>query len=75
MKCSSCDKQKHELNPRNSRLMKTMKLFLCSDCDKNKFEPRWIIILVGRANGLPAVAEYIKKGRYVGEPITAKELA
>jgi hypothetical protein len=72
--CSSCKAAKAELHPKKSRLMPGMTLYLCNQCAKGKFEPRYIIILYGRSNGAESVSEYIKNHRYVGEPILAKEL-
>ena len=74
MLCSSCNKQKLNLIPRKSRLMKTVNLFLCKECDDNKMEPRFLIILVGRQKGPASVADYIKNHRYVGSPVLASEL-
>jgi len=74
MLCSSCGKQKKDLHPKKSRLMPTMNLFLCGECTKAKMEPRFLIILFGRANGAESVAEYIKNHRYSGTDILAKEL-
>lgn len=54
--------------------MPDMKLLLCNDCLENKREPRFVIVLHGRANGFEAIAPYIKAHRYVGEEISAHEL-
>lgn len=74
MVCSSCGKQRAELHPRKSRLMKGMTLYLCNDCDREKMEPRFVIILVGRSGETEKIVPYIKNHRYHGEPILAKEL-
>jgi len=74
MVCSSCGKQRNELHTRKSRLMAGMNLFLCNECIKGKKEPRFLIILVGRAEGPEFVADYIRHHRYCGEPILASEL-
>lgn len=74
MVCSSCSKQKQELHPKKSKLMPSMTLYLCNDCVKSKMEPRFLIILYGRANGAESVVDYVKSHRYCGEPILAKEL-
>lgn len=73
MQCSSCGKHKDDLKPRKSRLMTSVNLFLCTDCFEQKREPRWIIVLHGRANGFESVQEYIAKKRYVGADILAEE--
>lgn len=74
MVCTSCDKQKADLHAKKSRLMPGMTLYLCNDCIRGKMEPRFIIILFGRAHGAESVADYIKNHRYHGAPILAKEL-
>jgi protein-arginine kinase activator protein McsA len=74
MVCSSCKRQKQELHPKKSRLMPNTNLYLCNDCAKAKMEPRWMIILHGRAHGAAAVADYVKYHRYIGDDILAKEL-
>jgi hypothetical protein len=72
--CSVCSAQREQLNPRKSRLLKTVTLYLCNECLKANKEPRYLIILVGRSAGPMKVIEYIKHHRYDGEPILAKEL-
>jgi len=74
MVCSSCNKQKADLHTKKSRLITSMTLYLCGDCTKAKYEPRYVIILHGRQNGPMSVADYIKAHRYVGEDILAKEI-
>lgn len=74
MICSSCGKQRNELSARKSKLMANVPLFLCAECAKRKMEPRYLIILVGRAKGPEAVAEYIRNRRYHGNDILASEL-
>jgi hypothetical protein len=73
MICSSCKKAKHNLSPHKSSLLPTS-LLLCNSCIEAKFEPRHIIILVGRTKGAEHVREYIIQRRYIGEEITAREL-
>ena len=74
MLCSSCDKQKAELFPKKSALLKGTTLYMCRTCIEAKMEPRWIIILAGRRDGSDSVREYIVKNRYVGTPIRAEEI-
>lgn len=75
IECSSCGKQRAELRVKNSELMPGMKLYLCNDCSKARFEPRWVIILAGRApGGIDKVSKHISKHLYVGEEITAIKL-
>jgi hypothetical protein len=74
MKCSSCDKQKSELFPRDSVLLSGIQLYLCRSCIDSKFEPRWTIILASHQNGTDYVKPYISKNLYVGRKILAEEL-
>lgn len=74
MVCQSCGKPKNSLAPRKSAIMKNVQLLQCDSCRENKFEPRHLIIIVGRSKGLPAVREQIVKRLYVGETITGEEL-
>ena len=74
MVCSSCGKSKNQLTPKKSRLMSGMTLLLCNVCLENKNEPRFVIILHGRAQGIASVSDYIKNRRYDGKEITAAEL-
>jgi hypothetical protein len=39
-----------------------------------KFEPRWVVILAGRQNGMDFVKEFVVKKKYVGNDISASEL-
>jgi len=75
--CSSCRKVKHQLNVRKSRLLPDIGLYLCDTCVKERLEPRWIIIMVGRDpdQGLAAIKDYVgKTPRYLGDPIMVSEL-
>lgn len=72
--CSVCSSHRKTLHPKRSKLLKTVTLYLCSDCLKASREPRYLIILVGRTKGPAFVAEYIKYHRYAGDAILAKEL-
>jgi hypothetical protein len=74
MLCSSCGKQKNELQPKKSDIINGVTLYMCQLCLESKFEPRWVIILGGRQNGPASVRDYIVKHRYVGKPIFAEEL-
>ncbi|MDA0949739.1 MAG: hypothetical protein O3A64_03330 [Proteobacteria bacterium] len=71
--CYSCNKSKNKLDVKKSSLL-PINLFICETCSSSKFEPRWVIILSGRANGLEYVKEHITKRRYVGNEISAAEL-
>ena len=74
MLCTVCHGQKNALRPRKSKLLPNVQLFLCDTCFISKKEPRWAIVLVARANGHEAVADWIKHNRYVGDPIMIDEL-
>jgi hypothetical protein len=41
---------------------------------EEKREPRFAIVIYGRENGFESIRKYIKDHRYVGDPITAREL-
>ena len=73
MKCSVCAKDKNELTPKKSKLSGSP-LYLCTECLDNKREPRYLIIIYGRAQGIIHVLPYIKEHRYVGKEILASEL-
>lgn len=78
MKCYSCNKHKNQLKQAQSVLMPSMKLLLCDDCRRGKFEPRWIVILAGRQKGTGSVPdnvrEVIVKRRYHGATINFDEI-
>ena len=72
--CASCRQHKYRLIAKNSRLKPDQALLLCESCIKSKFEPRWIIMMVGRDEGLEAVKDWVRPKRYVGEPILLEDL-
>lgn len=72
MQCTSCKKQKAELQAKESKLWLKTKILMCTTCLAEKKEPRGFIILAYRSG--KDVKEYIAKRRYCGEEITAKEL-
>jgi len=74
--CEVCNMQRApgEIHSRESRLLKGTRLLICNKCDVAKKEPRGFIIIVAQTRGADAVADYIKNERYVGKPITAKEI-
>ena len=71
--CYSCNKSKNKLDVKKSSLL-PINLFICETCSSSKFEPRWVIILSGRANGPEYVKEHITKRGYVGNEISAADL-
>jgi hypothetical protein len=74
MNCFSCSKQKNQLLPKKSDLINGIVLYMCQTCIDNKLEPRWVIILAGRKNGVDVVRDYIIKRKYIGRTIDAEEL-
>jgi hypothetical protein len=71
--CYSCNKTKNKLNAKRSSLL-PINLLMCETCMNAKFEPRWVVILAGRQNGLDFVKEFVVKKKYVGNDISASEL-
>lgn len=74
MICTVCQKHKNQLRPRKSKLNPGMQMYLCNECFANKYEPRWLVILVGQDEGATAVQEYLLNHKYVGEEIPAADL-
>lgn len=69
--CQSCDQPKLNLKTVKSKLA-PWELHMCTGCIDSRLEPRFVIILAARAQGLtPKISEYIKKRRYLGEDIPA----
>lgn len=71
--CYSCSKTKNKLNAKRSSLL-PINLLMCETCINSKLEPRWVIILAGRQNGMDSVKEFVVKKKYIGEDISASEL-
>lgn len=71
--CYSCNKTKNQLSIKKSVLL-PINLLLCEGCIASKFEPRWLIIIAGRQNGIESVREIVLKKKYIGEEISASEL-
>ena len=71
--CYSCNKTKNKLDIKKSSLL-PINLLMCETCIISKFEPRWVIILAGRSNGVDHVKDYIQKKRYIGNDVSASEL-
>jgi hypothetical protein len=74
MLCYSCNKQKNELTPVDSKIIKGAKLLMCLTCIESGFEPKWAIIMGGRKFGPDYVKDYVLKRKYVGREILATEL-
>ena len=62
--------------PKNSKLMRGTKLYLCEECEG--MEPRYLVVIYGRqrfARGADdLLIDLIKKRRYCGPEIRASEL-
>lgn len=74
MNCSSCGKIKAQVHPKKSRLATGQTLYMCQTCIDAKFEPRWVLILHARKNGLESIQSYIAGHKYVGRDILASEV-
>jgi hypothetical protein len=71
--CYSCNKTKNKLNAKRSSLL-PINLLMCDTCINSKLEPRWVIILAGRQNGMDFVKDFVVKRKYIGNDISASEL-
>jgi len=71
--CYSCNKTKNKLNAKKSILL-PINLLMCETCINSKLEPRWVVILAGRQNGMDYVKDFVVKRRYIGNEIAASEL-
>lgn len=74
MNCYSCNKQRSEIHPKKSDIIKGVTVLMCQTCIDSGLEPRWVVVLGGRSKGPESVKEYIVKRKYLGETITADEL-
>lgn len=74
MKCQSCGKQKQSVGAKKSAIAPGHTFLICESCREKKYEPRHLIIIVGRSKGPQAVREHIIKHLYVGEEITASDI-
>jgi hypothetical protein len=72
--CTVCRRQRHKLTPRKSKLKTNQTMFLCEECYAEKREPRYLIVLMARSQGLASVRDYIRQHRYYGDKIRAEEL-
>ena len=72
--CTVCRRHRAQLRPRKSKLSPGMAMFLCNECFDGKREPRFLVILVARRDGVAAVRDYIRSHRYYGDKIRAEEL-
>lgn len=71
--CYSCSKSKNKLNAKRSSLL-PINLLMCEGCINSRLEPRWVVILSGRQNGMESVRDFVIKKRYLGNEIAASEL-
>lgn len=74
MVCQSCGKPKQNIFPRKSAIVKGYTFLQCEACREKRYEPRHLIIIVGRSKGPAAVRDHVVKRLYTGEEITAAEL-
>lgn len=73
--CQCCDKKQiGEPTRRRSTLTKAVNWNYCDACAMGEHEPRHWLVLVGRTNGVNAVAKKIKGHKYCGPAILAEEL-
>jgi hypothetical protein len=74
--CEVCGQQREpgSIHVRDSQIIKKFTVLKCDSCHEKGYEPRADIILAGRQWGWEHVADYVKNDRYVGEPITGKEI-
>lgn len=72
--CTSCRKPKNALKQKKSKALPGSIMFLCTDCIENRREPRSFVVLGARQFGADHVSFWIKPQRYLGEPITLREL-
>lgn len=75
IRCQSCEQPKDKLVVRKSKIMPDMALKMCNMCIDSNYEPRWLVILVGRSKGFGQVEKHITKRLYLGEEILASELS
>lgn len=74
MNCYCCEKQKANLHAKKSDIIRGVTVLMCQSCIDAGYEPRWIIVLGGRQNGMDSVKDYILKRRYIGIQILADEM-
>lgn len=72
-KCAVCQKNKFQLRSKKSKL-NGQTMLVCNTCVENKYEPRWLIIIIAQDEGVEAVQDYILRRRYVGNEIQAADL-
>lgn len=58
----------------DSALLMNKKFNMCGDCISRNIEPRWAIILAGRAFGVDHVLDVINERRYTGDEISVRDL-
>ncbi len=72
--CGCCGETKAVVTVRKSLLIPSIDVPVCQSCADNKFEPRWCIIMAGRARGPEYVKYFINNHRYVGDDIKFSEV-
>lgn len=72
MNCQCCGKPKARLHRKNSMLIESMELLLCTDCKNAGKEPRHMVVLAA-ASGID-VRDFVVKRLYCGEELTARDV-
>lgn len=81
IKCTVCQRPRHSLKARKSRLKPDMQMWLCGECIEARREPRFLVVLIARNDRSrlspdvkEALRDCIVKHKYYGEKITAEEI-
>jgi hypothetical protein len=76
VKCTVCQRPRHSLKARKSKLNPMMQMWLCGECIEAKREPKFLVILMARQRPLPEDQEKdcIRNHRYYGDKILAEEI-
>ena len=72
-KCQCCDAPGEQIVTK-SKLKKSISFHLCPVCSTGNHEPRFWIILFGRANGVRCIEKPVKNALYCGNEILLREL-
>lgn len=71
--CQCCDSRVSGTNSK-SKLKKGVTFNICGVCAVSGHEPKFWVILYGRANGVRTVEKFLRERLYCGEEILAREL-
>jgi hypothetical protein len=72
--CMVCRRPRHTLRPRKSKLKPNTILLLCNECFEAGREPRYLVVLMARKDGVAAVRDYIRGHKYYGDKILLEEI-